>query len=167
MEKAKRAAKDTAPEAEIRAQIDTNEQDARATGNLKAEQPIREEVPDDATLVRGYWKWTDNDGNLHKVPIDGTTAIREPAHEQNELTIEDRDRLYQTLALKTPRRNEQEAGKIHDLEPEVRNSEVHNTLAKESPVKPASREEGLVTDGEEFKNAKQEVKVGTPAGEAE
>lgn len=164
----RKADKLTAPEAEIKAQIDTaGEKDARATGILKAEQPIRDEIPDDATLVRGYYKWTDNDGNFHKVPIDGTTAIREPAHEQNELTVENRDRLFQTLALKTPRRNEQEGAKIEELREAIRNNEVHAEIAAESSVKAAPAEEGPVEDGDEFKNAKQEVKVGTPAGAAE
>jgi hypothetical protein len=157
------AADNTAPERRIERQIATaGPKDARATGNLKAEQPIRDEVPDDATLVRGYYKWTDNDGNFHKVPIDGTTAIREPAHEQNELTVEDRDRLYQTIALKTPRRDAAKAEKIHERN--VRNDEVHDALQGASPVEPIAAEEGEIDDGEDFVKD-PEVTVGTPAAE--
>ena len=152
--------KATAPERVIQAQIDSTPQDARATGNLKAEQPIREEIPADAELVRGYAKWTDNDGNFRKVPIDGTTAVREPAHEQHELSIEDRDRLYEANALMTPRRDAAKATEIHDVE--VHNDEVHASLAGEG-VEPAAKKTGPVTDGKEFENATEEVKVGTPA----
>lgn len=157
----KKASNTTAPEARIARQIETSgEKDARSTGNLKAEQPINEEVPDTAELVRGYWKWTDNNGNFHKVPIDGTTAIREPAHEQHELTVEDRDRLYQTLALKTPRRDAAKAEEIHSLN--VHNDEVHDALQGPG-VKAAAVEKGGVKDADDKLVDESEVKVGTPA----
>lgn len=150
----------TAPEARIQDQIDeAGPKDARATGILKAEQPIKEEIPDTAVVVRQYAKWTDNDGQFHKVPLDGTTAIRSPAHEQHELTVEDRDRLDQALALKTPRRNDAKAAEIHDLN--VHNDEVHDALAGEG-VEAAPKQKGPVKDGDEFQNSKREVKVGTP-----
>jgi len=126
----------------VKAQVDTNQaadqpdaQEALKTGTLKAEQPIREEVPDYATVVREYAKWTDNDGNFHKVPIDGTTAIREPAHEQHELTIEDRDNVDQALALKTPRREEGADQKVSELQDmEIRNDRVNSKLTETTPV---------------------------------
>lgn len=151
----------TSNEALIAAQIaNSGPKDARSTGILKAEQPVNEDVPDTAELVRGYWKWTDNSGNFHKVPIDGTTAIREPAHEQHELTVENRDRLYQALALKTPRRDNSKAEEIHALN--VRNDDVHDALQGPG-VKPEAKEKGGVKDDNELLLDETEVKVGTPA----
>ena len=139
--------KATAPEREIQAQIDTTPQDARATGITKVEQPAtNEEIPDTAEVVREYAKWTDNDGQFHKVPIDGTTAIREPAHEQHETTIEDRDHVDQALALKTPRRDNSKANAA--LEANVHNDEVHESLAGEG-VKPAAPKSELAREDEE------------------
>lgn len=156
--------KDTAPEREIKAQVaaqgDRLAEDTRQTGKLKAEQAINEEVPDTAELVRGYYKWTDNDGNFHKVPIDGTTAIREPAHEQHELTVEDRDRLYQAVALKTPRRDDAKAQEIHDEN--VRNDQVHDALG-EPGVKAEAPQKGPVQDSDEAFVDETEVEPGTPA----
>jgi hypothetical protein len=153
----------TAPERVIARQIDeSGEKDARATGITKSEQPLTQtDVPDSATLARGYWKWTDNNGQFHKVPVDGTNAIREPAHEQHELTVEDRDRLYEAAALKTPRRDAAKAEDIHELN--VRHDEVHDALQGPSDVEPEAKKTGPVRDGKEFDNAEGEVKVGTPA----
>lgn len=155
----------TAPEREIQAQIDTTPQDDRATGITKSEQPLTEtDVPDAATLARGYYKWTDNNGQFHKVPIDGTTAIREPAHEQHELTVEDRDRLYEAAALKTPRRDDAKAQAVLDLN--VHNDEVHDELVASTPVKAEAPKRGPIDDGKGFANSDTEVKVGTPAQDA-
>lgn len=160
----KKSSETTAPERRIAAQIDTaGPKDARATGITKAEQPAtQEDVPDEATLVRGYYKWTDNNGLFHKVPIDGTTAIREPAHEQHELTVEDRDRLYEALALKTPRRDPAKAEQIH--EQNVRNDHVHDALQGPSPIKPVAAKRGPIDDGKEFAKDPA-IEVGTPAAE--
>ena len=155
----------TAPEAAIQRQIATaGPKDARSTGILKAEQPIREEIPSTATIVRGYAKWTDNDGNFRKVALDGTTAVRAPAHEQHEVTVEDRDRLDQALALKTPRRDVKGAKEV--APEDVLYGKVHDVLAGRG-VEAAPIEEGKVDDGEGFKNAVKEVRVGTGADEAE
>jgi hypothetical protein len=159
----KPASDTTAPERVIARQIDeAGPKDARATGITKAEQPLTQtDVPDSATLARGYYKWTDNDGVFHKVPIDGTNAIRSPAHEQNELTVEDRDRLYEAAALKTPRRDPDKAEDVYELN--VHNDEIHDALQGPSVVTAVDAERGPVKDGKEFDNAKGEVKVGTPA----
>ncbi len=142
----------------------SGEKDARSTGILKAEQPIREEIPDTAVVVREYAKWTDNDGDFHKVPIDGTTAIREPAHEQHELTVEDRDRLDQTLALKTPRRDNAKAAEILGRRDEIHNNDYNLPLAEKAVVEPDAKQKGPVADNKEgLVDAKTEVKVGTPA----
>lgn len=153
----------TAPERLIARQIEeSGDKDARATGITKSEQPLTQtDVPDSATLARGFYKWTDNDGQFHKVPVDGTNAVREPAHEQHELTVEDRDRLYEAAALKTPRRDSSKAEEIHELN--VRHDDAHDALQGPSPVEPETAEKGPVTDGKEFDNAQGEVKVGTPA----
>ncbi len=155
---------DTAPERRIQAQIATSgPKDARATGITKAEQPgTQEKVPDTATLARGYWKWTDNNGRFHKVPIDGTTAIREPAHEQHELTVEDRDRLYEAAALRTPRRDAAKAEEIHDVE--VRNDEVHEKLGGETRVEEPPKETGEIDDGKDYAKDPA-IEVGTPAAD--
>ena len=160
----------TAPEREIERQVaESGEKDARSTGITKAEQPATsEEIPETAVVVREYAKWTDNDGNFHKVPIDGTTAIREPAHEQHELTVEDRDRLDQAMALKTPRRQDEitnpaDGQKI--FEREIRNDEVHQELptAKSEGVKPAQAQKGGVKDSGKELVDEEEVTEGTPA----
>jgi hypothetical protein len=152
----------TAPERRIERQIaEAGPKDARATGITKSEQPLTEtDVPDSATLARGYYKWTDNDGKFHKVPIDGTTAIREPAHEQHELTVEDRDRLYETIALKTPRRDAAKAEEIHERN--VHNDEVHDELQGPG-VAPEEKKQGPVTDSSDQLVDEDEVVVGTPS----
>ncbi len=153
----------TAPERRIEATKAT-ETDARNTGITTSEQPLTEtDVPDSATLARGYYKWTDNDGNFRKVPIDGTTAIREPAHEQHELTVEDRDRLYEANALKTPRREVEGVDPESIRTKEIHNDEVHAQLAGKG-VEAESADNAPITDGEQFANATEGVKVGTPAG---
>lgn len=125
---------ETKPEKEIKAQVVAK--DERSTGILKAEQPSNEEIPSTAELVRGYAKWTDNNGKFHKVRIEGTNALRTPAHEQHELTVEDKNNLDQAAALKTPRRNNEKADEVLDLE--VRNDEVHDELAGQG-VAPAEK----------------------------
>lgn len=150
--KDKKAGKVTAAEAEIHAQVaeqgDRTSEDGRKTGITKSEQPLTEtEVPEAAELSRGYYKWTDNDGNFHKVPIDGTTAIREPAHEQHELTVEDRDRLYEAVALKTPRRAEAGVAPTDIQKMEVHNDEVNVEVTKSgTPVEPIQADTGEIKD---------------------
>lgn len=144
----------TKPEVEIEEQIATQgdraPNDARVTEITKSEQPATEvEVPEAAELSRGYYKWTDNNGQFHKVPIDGTTAIREPAHEQHELTVEDRDRLYETIALKTPRRDPAAAQRI--LSEEVHNDEYNAEIGKKPGV------EAVEADTSEIKDAHPEL----------
>lgn len=140
----------TAGEREIDRQIASTPDDERKTGNVKAEQPLKvatEEVPDEATLARGYYKWTDNDGNFRKVPIDGTNAVREPAHEQHELTVEDRDRLYEAAALKTPRRDDAKAGQVFEKREEIHNDDYNVELTRTStPVKAAAKDDGEIKD---------------------
>jgi hypothetical protein len=135
----------------------------RQTSNLKAEQPRpNAEVPDYAVVVREYAKWTDNNGRFHKVPLDGTNAVRQPAHEQHELTIEDRDNVDQTLALKTPRRDNAKANEALGIlkDQEVRNDEVNQRLASESdPVPSEEPKEGPVEGPDDFS---PEPKIGTP-----
>ena len=138
----------TAPEREIARQIATaGPKDERATGILKAEQPVID-VPEDAILSRGYFKWTDNSGQFRKIPIDGTNAIRTPAHEQHELTVEDRDRLYEAAALKTPRNGEPDVAELEERAPDA----PHEQLAGRG-VEAAAAEEGDIDDGKGFDNA--------------
>jgi hypothetical protein len=141
-------AEKTLPERRIEAQIaEQGPADDRMTGITKSEQPLTEtDVPDAATLSRGYYKFTDNNGNFRKVPVDGTNAIREPAHEQHELTVEDRDRLYEAAALKTPRRDNEAAKAIHD-------EQVHNDEYNAELTKSATPVDSIEADKSDIKDA--------------